>query len=92
MENYGYVELNCYYIYHKHSEDLIKKLAEDELYDADYITAMYNEEELADMWIFGTTKEEAAKQYLIDNYWWKILECEEPVEGYTDPNGNKIYY
>ncbi|AKA70880.1 hypothetical protein [Clostridium scatologenes] len=96
LENYGYVELNCYYIYHKHREDVIKKLAEDELndklYDSDYITAMYNEEELADMWIFGTTKEEAAKQYLMDNDWWKVLECEEPIAGYNDSNGNEIYY
>ncbi|AKA70862.1 hypothetical protein [Clostridium scatologenes] len=96
LKDYGYVELNCYYIYYKHREDVMKKIAEDELndklYDADYITAMYNEEELADMWIFGTTKEEAAKQYLIDNDWWKVIESEEPIAGYNDSNSNEIYY
>lgn len=77
LKDYGYIELNCYYIYYKHTEDVMVELAKYELLnkleDSDEVSAMFNDEELANLWIFQTSKEEAAKQYLIDDDWWNVL-------------------
>lgn len=96
LKDYGYVELNCYYVYYKHRKNVMEELAKEELLNklegSDEVSALFSDEELANLWIFQMSKEEAAKQYLIDNDWWKILECEEPITGYNDSNGNEIYY
>ena len=50
-------------------------------------------EEVANMWIEGTSLSFAAKQYIQDNsYWYEALEMEEPQKGYIDSNDTQIYY
>jgi hypothetical protein len=94
LNDEGYSKIRGYYLYK--NEETMKELAKDELdtklEDAYEVAAMFSEEEIADMWIFGTSKEEAARQYLRDNNWWQVLECDEPEEGYTDFYGDIIYY
>ena len=71
-----------------------KQIVKDQLYskleDSYELTAMFTDEELANMWLDSTSKEEVAKQYLLDNDWWEVLECEEPKEAYIDSNGNEV--
>lgn len=94
LNDEGYCKIRGYYLFK--NEETMKELAKDELdtklEDAYEVTAMFSEEEIADMWIFGTSKEEAARQYLRDHDWWEVLESDEPEEGYTDSYGDIIYY
>jgi hypothetical protein len=90
----GYCKIKGYYLYK--NKETMKDLAKDELdtklEDAYEVSSMFNIEEIADMWIFGTSKEEAARQYLRDNNWCDVLECEESEEGYIDSYGERMYY
>ena len=94
LNEQGYCKIKGYYLYK--NEETMKELAKDELdeklEDAYEVTSMFNIEEIADMWIFGTSKEEAARQYLRDNNWCDVLECEESEQGYIDSYGDRIYY
>lgn len=96
LESGVYADINGYYIYYKNMEQVMKELAKDnleyKLEDTSKVASMFDEEELANMWVFRTSKEEVARQYLIDNDWWDVLEIQEPEEGYIDSNGNGIYY
>ena len=94
LNDEGYCKIRGYYLYN--NEEIMKDLAKDELdrklEDAYEVASMFNIEEIADMWIFGTSKEEAARQYLRDNDWRDVLECEESERGYIDSCGERIYY
>lgn len=94
LNEQGYCKIKGYYLYK--NEETMKDLAKDELdtklEDAYEVANMFNIEEIADMWIFGTSKEEAARQHLRDNDWWDVLECEESERGYIDSYGERIYY
>lgn len=86
LNDEGYCKIRGYYLYK--NEETMKELAKDELdtkLENDYeVTAMFNEEEIADMWIFGTSKEEGARQYLLGHDWWEVLESYKPEEGCTE--------
>ncbi|MGH4049990.1 MAG: hypothetical protein ACREVX_01350 [Clostridium sp.] len=94
LNDEGYCKIKGYYLYK--DEEIMKDLAREELdaklEDAYEVTSMFDIEEIADMWIFGTSKEETAKQYLRDNDWWDVLECEESERGYIDSYGERTYY
>lgn len=94
LNDQGYCKIKGYYLYK--NEETMKELAKDELEekleDAYEVASMFNIEEIADMWIFGTSKEEAARQYLRDNNWCDVIECEKSQEGYKDSYGYRIYY
>ncbi|NMM65129.1 hypothetical protein HBE96_21325 [Clostridium sp. P21] len=90
----GYCKIPGYYLYK--DEETMKELARDELDckldDTEQVADMFDVEDLANLWVFGTSKQEAAKQYMRDNEWWEILGCEQGEEGYTDYYGDMIYY
>ncbi|MBU3190323.1 hypothetical protein K9O30_01665 [Clostridium bowmanii] len=94
LKEQGYCKVQGNFLYT--DNDIMKELAKDELdtklQDAYQLAIMFSIEVIADMWIFATSKEEASEQYLKNNNWWSVLECEEPEEGYTDSNGKTIYY
>ncbi|AWI03119.1 hypothetical protein [Clostridium drakei] len=89
-----YCKIPGYYLYK--AEETMKELAKDELDckldDTEQVADMFDAEDLANLWVFGTSKQEAAKQYMRDNDWWEILGCEQGEEGYTDSYGDTIYY
>lgn len=90
------IEFDGYYIYYKHRESVMKQLAEEELLskleDAYEVSAMFKDEELADMWIFSTSKKQAAKEYMEEHDWIEILEVEQPEFGFKDSKGYEVYY
>ena len=94
LNEVGYCKVQGYYIYNNVEvmKELAKNLLDKKLEDAYQVTDMFSIEELADMWISGTSKEEAARQYQMDNNWWNILECDVSEDAYTDSYGKTINY
>jgi hypothetical protein len=92
----GYSKLQGYHFYQSQREDLMIEIAEDELDSKlDYsceVVDLFDHEELASMWVAGTSKTEAAKDYLRENNWWDVIDCSEPEEGYTDSKGKDILF
>lgn len=96
LEQSGYSRFRGYHFYHKHREDLMQEIAEDELSgrldDSYAVSDMFSHDELAEMWVDGTSKTEAARTYLRENDWWDIIDCTEPEEGFTDSKGNQVMF
>lgn len=72
LESDGCVEMHCYYFYYKHREEAMRELAKDELdnklEDPYEVTALFNTEELGNMWVFATTVVSEIATVLDDNY------------------------
>lgn len=96
LNEYGYTEVQNYYVYYKDKEEAVVELAKEmlnkKLEDSDEVTAMFDEEELAYMWIFNTSKNEAGEEYLSEYGWQGVLEVEEVEEGYVNSEGKEILY
>jgi|GEM_PF-1434562 len=96
LDEYGYTEVQNYYVYYKDKEEAIIELAKEvlnkKLEDSDEVTAMFDEEELAYMWIFNTSKNEAGEEYLSEHGWQSVLEVGEVEEGYVNSEGKEILY
>jgi hypothetical protein len=97
LEQSGYSKLRGYHFYHRHREELMIEIAEDEVFtrldDSYEVVEMFDHDTLAEMWVSCTSKSEAARSYMSENNnWWEIIDCAEPEEGYTDSEGNKIMY
>jgi hypothetical protein len=96
LEEAGCCKLRGYHFYHKHREDLMIEIAEDELDSkldySDEVVELFGHEELAAMWVAGTSKTEALRDYLRENNWWDVLDCTEPEECYTDSDGNELMF
>lgn len=96
LKQSGYCKLQGHHFYHKHREDLMIEIAEDELNSkldySDKVVELFNHEELAAMWVAGTSKTEAVRHYLRENNWWDVLDCTEPEECYTDSDGNELMF
>jgi hypothetical protein len=94
LEQSGYCKLEGYHFYHKHRVNMMIEIVEDELdsrldYSCD-VVELFSHEEIAAMWVAGTSKTEAVKDYLRENDWWDIMDCAEPEECYTDSKGNEV--
>ena len=97
LEQSGYSKLRGYHFYHRHREELMIEIAEDEVFtrldDSFEVVEMFDHDTLAEMWVSCTSKSEAARSYMSENNnWWEIIDCSEPEEGYTDSEGNIIMY
>lgn len=96
LEQSGYSRFSGYHVYYKHREDLMQEIAEEELSDrlddCYAVSNMFTRDELAEMWVDGTSKTDAARIYLKENDWWEIIDCTEPEEGYTDSKGNQVMF
>lgn len=96
LEEAGYCKLRGYHFYYKHREDLMIEIAEDELDSkldySDEVVELFGHEELAAMWVAGTSKTEALRDYLRENNWWEVIDCSEPEECYTDSDGNELMF
>lgn len=96
LNEYGYTEVQNYYVYYKDKEESVIELAKEvlnkKLEDSDEVTAMFDEEELAYMWIFNTSKNEAGEEYLSEHGWQGVLEVGEVEEGYVNSEGKEVLY
>jgi hypothetical protein len=88
----GYCKVQDHYLYN--NEEVMKELAKEDLdtklEDADEVASMFSIDDIADMWIHNTSKDKVAEEYISENGWCDVLECEEPEDGYTDSNGSKL--
>lgn len=96
LNEYGFAEVQNYYVYYKDKEEAVIELAKEvlnkKLEDSDEVTAMFDEEELAYMWIFNTSKNEAGEEYLSEHSWKGVLEVGEVEEGYVNSQGKEVLY
>ncbi|MFL0250888.1 hypothetical protein ACJDT4_10685 [Clostridium neuense] len=96
LNEYGYTEVQNYYVYYKDKEEAVIELAKEvlnkKLEDSDEVTAMFDEEELAYMWIFNTSKNQAGEEYLSEHGWKGVLEVGEVEEGYVNSEGKEVLY
>jgi len=96
LERLGYGRFRGYHFYHRQREDLMLEIAEEELSgrldDCYAVSDMFSHDELAEMWVDGTSKTDAARIYLRENDWWDIIDCTEPEESYTDSKGNRVMF
>lgn len=96
LEVKGYVQIDKHLIYYDYAERELETLAEntleEELEDVEKVMELFDEEEVANMWIFNTSKEEAARQYILDNGWEEALEIEYTKEAYLNSNKTQVYY
>lgn len=96
LNEYGYTEVQNYYVYYKDKEEAVIELAKEvlnkKLEDSDEVTVMFDEEELAYMWIFNTSKNEAGEKYLSEHGWKGVLEVGEVEEGYVNSEGKEVLY
>jgi hypothetical protein len=96
LKQTGYCKLRGYHFYHRNREDMMIEIAEDELdskldYSCD-VVELFSHEEIASMWIAGTSKTDAVRDCLRENNWWDIIDCAEPEECYTDRCGNEVMF
>jgi hypothetical protein len=95
LEQSDYSKLRGYHFYHRHREELMVEIAEEEvltrLDDSFEVVEMFDHDTLAEMWVSCTSKLEAARSYMSENNnWWEIIDCSEPEECYADSEGNII--
>ena len=53
---------------------------------------MFDEEEIANMWIFQTSKKEAIEQYIVDMGWYEPLGIEDQGKAYMDKHNSEVRY
>lgn len=96
LDNSGYCRIRGYHIYHSTSVDLMEEMAEEELdgrLDDSYeVAEIFNIDDLAEMWVSGASKAEAARKYLREHDWWDVIGCDEPERGYVDSSGNEVFF
>jgi len=96
MAHTGYSRFRGYHFYHRHRDDLMQEIAEEELSgrldDCYAVSDMFSHDELAEMWVDWTSKPEAARTYLREKDWWDIIDCTEPEEVYTDSKVNQVMF
>ena len=96
LEVKGYVQIDKHLIYYDYAERDLETLAEntleEELEDVEIVMELFDEEEVANMWIFKTSMSSASQQYVRDNGWEEVLGIEDVEEGYVDSHNVQVYY
>lgn len=77
LQGQGYKQIEDYLLYFDYGESQIESLVEEaleyDLEEVDKAVELFDEEELANMWIFGTRPREAAKQIIQDEVWMEVI-------------------
>ena len=72
LEGKGYVQIDKHLIYYDYAERELETLAEntleEELEDVEKVMELFDEEEVANMWIFQISMSSASQQYVRDNF------------------------
>ncbi len=96
LEGKGYVQIDKHLIYYDYAERELETLAEntleEELEDVEKVMELFDEEEVANMWIFQISMSSASQQYVRDNGWEEVLGIEDVEEGYVDSHNVQVYY
>ncbi len=87
LEDKGYTQIDDILIYQIGMDQEFQELAEEklegQLEDVDKVIELFDEEEVANMWIFKTSQLMAARQYILDNGWEEILDIKDIQKGYS---------
>ena len=96
LEGKGYVQIDKHLIYYDYAERELETLAEntleEELEDVEKVMELFDEEEVANMWIFQISMSSVSQQYVRDNGWEEVLGIEDVEEGYVDSHNVQVYY
>ena len=96
LQDQGYKQIEDYLFYFDYGESQIESLVEEaleyDLEEVDKAVELFDEEELANMWIFGTSSREAAKQLIEDEGWMEVTKSEDLGTAYKDKYDSEVYY
>ena len=96
LKHQDYGQVDRYIFYNSQGEykleELSAEILAEELEDADKVEEIFDKDEIANLWVFNTSKDEAAKQYIEDYGWFKALDIEDLGEAYTSKNNSQVIY
>ncbi len=91
----GYVQIEKYLLYQADMESELEALAEeklaDDLEDVNKVMDLFDQEEIANMFIDSTSLTSAARQYIRDNGWQEALEITDVEIAFVDSNNTQVY-
>ena len=96
LKNKGYTKIDKYVFYYDYGISELEVIAEEtlteELEDVEKVMELFDEEEVANMWIDGTSFRETAKYYIEYNGWFETLKIESLGRAYLDKYDSELYY